>query len=236
MVGAAVSRFNSAQDGHTQRSRPRAGCSFLHGAKRRDNDAGPVGEKTVDLDTAAHVQIPPPHAAMAPSECPWRRLMVVHRHKLERFIQRHIGHQDDAEDLAQQAFLEAVTGYAHFRQESELSTWLYGIAKNLVRNYLARSPRRRYEFCSDEGMNDALDNAAAPEETLERAQQFRALSGVLGELPRPMSEALWLVAVEGLTYEGAAQALSIPIGTVRSRVSRARSQLRLRMEQIDAGA
>lgn len=188
------------------------------------------------LDTAANAQMQPPHAALMPSECLWRRLMASHRHKLERFIQRHIGHQDDAEDLAQQAFLEAVNSYANFRQESELSTWLYGIAKNLVRNYLARSPRRRYEFCSEDEVLDALGSAPAPEDTLERAQRFRALSVVLGELPQPMSEALWLVAVEGQSYEGAAQTLAIPVGTVRSRVSRARQQLRQRMEHVYAGA
>ena len=163
---------------------------------------------------------------------PWRSLVAAHRAKLQHFIQRHIGHPDDAEELAQQAFMEAVKGYAGFRQEAELSTWLYGIAKNLVRHYLSRSPRRCYEFCGEESLLDVWDQAPTPLEALEQGQQLQALAQSLSELSGPMRDVLWLVTVDGLSYEAVAQQLSIPIGTVRSRVSRARSQLRTRMDGV----
>ena len=175
------------------------------------------------------IRVPPPAVDMG-RDALWRSLMDAHHRKLHRFIHRHIGHMDDAEDLAQQTFIEAVHGYARFRKESELSTWLYGIAKNLVRNYLSRSPHRRYEFCSSDELPEGLDSVPSCYELLEREQQFRLLVQMLGELPESMYEALWLVAVDGLTYEATAQTLAIPIGTVRSRVSRARQQLRMRMD------
>lgn len=164
------------------------------------------------------------------AEGPWRGLMAVHRSRLQHFIQRHIGHADDAEDLAQQAFIEAVNSYAGFRREAELSTWLYGIAKNLVRNYLSRAPQKRYVFCGDDCLQDIQDHAPSPQEVMEQEQRLQTLVQVWEELPAHLRHVLWLVTVDGLSYEDAAQQLAIPIGTVRSRVFRARHQLRMRMD------
>ncbi|WP_370681357.1 RNA polymerase sigma factor [Comamonas sp. GB3 AK4-5] len=168
---------------------------------------------------------PAGHAA----DGPWRRLVAAHQHRLRHFIYRHIGHADDAEELVQQAFVEAVHGYYGFRKEAELSTWLYGIAKNLVRNYLSRAPQRRYEFVSDEVLLETMDTAPGPDDVLECQQALRRLNQALRELPQNMQQVLWLVGVEKLSYEAAAQQLSVPTGTVRSRVSRARSALQTRL-------
>ena len=135
----------------------------------------------------------------------------------------------DAQDLVQQTFLEAHRSRSSFKGDSELSTWLYGIAKNLVRNYLSRSPHRRFEFCSDALLMEEQDAAPSPMEVLEQGQQLQALTQAMAELSDPVRQLVWMVVVEELSYDEAAAALRIPKGTVRSRLSRARSALRARM-------
>jgi RNA polymerase sigma factor (sigma-70 family) len=164
------------------------------------------------------------------SEQLFRKLVREHEQRLYRFVLKHIGHSDDAEDIAQQAFVEAARAYSTFRGESELSTWLYGIAMNLVRNYLSRAPHRVHQFETEEALEEHADGQATPDEQAERMQMVAHLSRELEALPAEMREVLLLVALEELSYEEAAALLSIPIGTVRSRVSRARTALRTQFE------
>lgn len=158
---------------------------------------------------------------------------VVHLHgpRLYRFIYQKIGHVADAQDLVQQTFLEAHRALSSFKGDSELSTWLYGIAKNLVRNYLTRSPHRRFDFCSDELLMEEQDGGPSPMDVLDQGQQLRALALAMSEIPEHMRQLVWMVVVDELSYEEAAVALNIPKGTVRSRLSRARSALRARMPE-----
>lgn len=167
----------------------------------------------------------------------FRQLVAKHQHRLYRFVVKHIGWGTDAEDITQQAFVEAAQCYATFKGESELSTWLYGIAMNLVRNYLSRAPHRRYAFEGEESLAETTCDRPDPSEQLAYSETVRALQEALEELAPEMREVLWLVAMDELSYEEAASLLSIPIGTVRSRVSRARSALRRRMQarNIDLG-
>ncbi len=164
------------------------------------------------------------------AEVLFRDLVKEHWTRLHRFIIKNIGHHDDAEDLTQQAFSEAVRSFEHFRGESELSTWLYGIAMNLVRNYLSRAPRRRYEFTDDSELEFTPSKELNPEEYVEQTQQLSALAEALEELPPRMREVLLMVAVDELSYEDAAVLLTVPVGTVRSRLSRARTALRSQLE------
>ncbi len=155
----------------------------------------------------------------------------LHGPRLYRFILQKIGHVADAQDLVQQTFLEAHRALASFKGDSELSTWLYGIAKNLVRNYLTRSPHRRFDFCSDELLMEEQDGGPSPMDVLDQGQQLRALTLAMSEIPEHMRQLVWMVVVDELSYEEAAAALNIPKGTVRSRLSRARSALRARMPE-----
>lgn len=158
---------------------------------------------------------------------------LVHEHgsRLQRFIIKHIGNITEAEDLAQQAFMEAARSYQHFRGESQLSTWLYGIALNLVRNHLSRAPERRYDFVGDEALQDQAAACATPEQAVSQTQSIRLLQEALDELPESMRDILLLVGLDDLSYEEASTLLSVPIGTVRSRLSRARSALRDKLQQ-----
>jgi RNA polymerase sigma-70 factor (ECF subfamily) len=92
-----------------------------------------------------------------------RDLVREHSTRLQRFIVKHIGNTSEAEDLAQQAFVEAARSYGSFRGESQLSSWLYGIALNLVRNYLSRAPERRHDFVSDSVLQDHPSADLSPE-------------------------------------------------------------------------
>lgn len=169
-----------------------------------------------------------------PHEAVFRDLVAQHQDRLYRFVLRHIGHAAEAEDLAQQAFVEAARAYDQFRGDSQLSTWLYGIAMNLVRNHLSRSPSRQYRWEDEECLDGMAAPVPSPEQQSEMTELVTLLQAELGELMPEMREVLLLVALDDMSYEDAAALLSVPIGTVRSRVSRARSHLRRRF--VEAGA
>jgi RNA polymerase sigma-70 factor (ECF subfamily) len=165
----------------------------------------------------------------------FRGLVREHGQRLHRYVARHIGDCSDAEDLAQQAFVEAATSYGRFRGESQPSTWLYGIAMNLVRNHLSRAPSRRFQFEGEEALDDHASERPDPARQFELTQAMHLLQRELDDLMPEQREVLLMVALDELSYEQAADQLAIPVGTVRSRVSRARSQLRRRLAGAGVG-
>lgn len=181
------------------------------------------------LVTSAH-GLPLGQQQLQERDALFRTLVQAHGKRLQRFILKNIGNASDAEDLAQQAFLEAVRAYQTFKGESELSTWLYGIAMNLVRNHLSRAPQRRYSFSSDDELVEMAADSLSPAQIHEQSQQLQHLQAALAELPPAMREVLLLVGLDELSYEEAAALLTVPVGTVRSRLSRARSALRAKLE------
>lgn len=183
---------------------------------------------TREREYAAAAPAPACGARPRADEQAFRTLVAQHHKRLRAFILRHIGHRDDADDLAQQAFMAAAAALADYRGEAALSTWVYGIAMNLVRNHLSRAPHRRHAF-EDAAVLDAVPAVDAdPREHAERRELLAQLEAELALLPAEMREVLLLVAVEELSYEDAAALLVLPVGTVRSRVSRARATLRQR--------
>ena len=172
-----------------------------------------------------------PSTALAPhDEVIFTNLVKEHSTRLHRFIIRHIGNCPDAEDLTQQAFLEAAKSYNSFRGDSKLSTWLYGIALNLVRNYLSRAPECRYFFVGEEALVDRASKEPTPDCIAEQNETMQLLHDSMAELPQNMQDILLMMGLNDMTYEEAAERLTVPIGTIRSRLSRARSALRLRLE------
>ena len=156
----------------------------------------------------------------------FRELIQQHQKRLYRFVIKYIDHPDDAADITQQAFVEAARTIASFRGDSKLSTWLFGIAMNMVRNYLSRAPHRVYKFETDEVLGSVAGSALDPSDSLEQKQILEMVEIAFSDLPEEMSEVLGLVAIDEISYQDAADLLSIPLGTVRSRVSRARAVLR----------
>jgi len=156
----------------------------------------------------------------------FRELVEQHQKRLYRFVIKYIDHPDDAADITQQAFVEAARTIASFRGDSKLSTWLFGIAMNMVRNYLSRAPHRVWKFETDESLTTVASSWPDPSEYLIQKELLALAEKAFSDLPEEMSEVLGLVAVDEISYQDAADILCIPLGTVRSRVSRARAVLR----------
>jgi len=159
-------------------------------------------------------------------------LVTEYRKPLYHFVLRHIGRPADAEDIAQQTFVEAYTALASFRGQSALSTWLYGIAMNLVRNYLNRAPHRVRKFESEEVLATLPTEEDGPDALVQRMEILTNLYREAAFLSEDLRHVLLLVAVEGRSYEEAAQLLGIPIGTVRSRLFRAREVMKDRLPEL----
>jgi RNA polymerase sigma-70 factor (ECF subfamily) len=160
----------------------------------------------------------------------FHELVRKHSVRLQRFIIKHIGNCPDAEDLTQQAFLEATKSYRNFRGDSQLSTWLYGIALNLVRNYLSRAPECRYFFVGEEALSEHASQELSPHDAAEQNQTLQLLEESIAELPENMQRILLMMGLNDLTYEEAAEQLTVPVGTIRSRLSRARAALRIKLQ------
>lgn len=143
-----------------------------------------------------------------------------------RFILRQVSGGPEAEDLTQDTFLEVYRNIHRFRGASKFSTWVMGIALNISRNYRTRAPERRYHFQSDEVLETVDDGAASPRRQVEVGEQLRAVQSGIDALPDDLRESLVLVALEGMSYEQAAEVADVPIGTVKNRVFRARKGLR----------
>ncbi len=179
------------------------------------------------MSAGGHHRGDPMHTpSRAGTEIVFRDLVRQHGTRLVHFVRRYVGDDGEAEDLAQQAFADAVRHHDRFRGESQLSTWLYGIALNLARNHASRSPHHRHRFEDEQALARLPCARADPSEQCAMGQLMRVLERELAALSPDMREVLWLVSVDELPYADAAARLAVPVGTVRSRVSRARQQLR----------
>ncbi len=192
-------------------------------------------ETTATLSRPAGLSLLESAPDRAPSELDqealFRELITQHQRRLYRFVIKYIDHPDDAADITQQAFVEAARTIASFRGDSKLSTWLFGIAMNMVRNYLSRAPHRVHKFETDESLIGIASSELDPSDSLSQRELLIMAEKAFGDLPVEMSEVLGLVAVDEISYQDAAEILCIPLGTVRSRVSRARAVLRAQFEQ-----
>jgi RNA polymerase sigma-70 factor (ECF subfamily) len=142
------------------------------------------------------------------------------------FVLQRVGHPDDAAEIAQQAFAEAACSLTSYRGEAELSTWIFGIATNLTRNYISRAPQRRHRFETDEILEGCESLELQPCENLSQRQGLKLVSEAMNMMSPEMAQALTMIAIDELSYEEAALELDVPVGTVRSRVSRARGAVR----------
>jgi len=177
---------------------------------------------------------PPPAEGLAEAEFP--ALVRAHQARVYRFLLKRLNNPDDASELTQETFCQAFRLRHSFRGEAQVSSWLLGIALNLARNFVTRTPTRRFAHLSDDALADMADDEADPERITTARRLALRLAAALEDLSEEMRDAFTLVCLEGLSYEQAAQILAVPIGTVRSRLSRARSLVRAAVEEREAVA
>ncbi len=165
-------------------------------------------------------------------------LVLKYQHKLSKLISRYIRDQSEVLDVAQESFLKAYRALPNFRGDSAFYTWLYRIAINTAKNHLVSQSRRPPDADVDsveaeqfEGESELKDNAT-PEHLLLREEIEYTVAEAIDELPEDLRVAITLRELEGLSYEEIAQTMECPIGTVRSRIFRAREAINRRLEPL----
>jgi RNA polymerase sigma factor RpoE len=158
-------------------------------------------------------------------------LVLKYQHKVVSLVLRYVHDHDTAQDVAQEAFIKAYKGLKNFRGESAFYTWLYRIAINSAKNYLVSQNRRlpdndidAHEAEQFEG-ESALKEYATPERELLTAEIQATVSKAIDDLPEDLRTAIMLRELEGMSYEEIAETMDCPIGTVRSRIFRARESI-----------
>lgn len=219
---------------HMQASESDAHHAFeLEAATSEDEgeEASTIANPTALLPIAAAVEAGPAVPAQAATEPAGAPIDIValytkHRTHLLRFVLRYVGNHEDAEDVVQNTFIEAVKCAHRFSGLSKPSTWLFGIGLNLARNQVRRNSADRYEMVEENFMEQLVDASADPAMVYELRQIAQKVDDMLSELPPHIRHTFEAVLDGDATYEEAAQHLNIPIGTVRSRVSRVRAAVR----------
>jgi RNA polymerase sigma-70 factor (ECF subfamily) len=159
-------------------------------------------------------------------------LVAKYQRKIFRLLSRLIRDQAEIEDVAQEAFVKAYRALPNFRGESAFYTWLYRIAINTAKNYLV-SQGRRAPTATDADIEDAetfddgdhLRDLNTPDSMLLSKQVAEAVNRAIDKLPEDLRTAIVLREIEGLSYEEIAETMNCPIGTVRSRIFRAREAI-----------
>lgn len=163
-------------------------------------------------------------------------LFVRYQSKVVNIIARYVSDPEESLDVAQEAFIKAYRALPRFRGESQFYTWLYRIAINTAKNHLVARSRRppsadvdvdETEYRDDAG---ALREAETPEAALARDQLEARIEQALDDLPEDLKSALTLREFDGLSYEQIAEIMDCPVGTVRSRIFRAREFVDQRMQ------
>ena len=158
-------------------------------------------------------------------------LVLKYQNKIIQLVYRYVHDSDEARDVAQEAFIKAYKAIGRFRGESAFYTWIYRIAINTAKNYLVASGRRPPRTDIDAQDAEQYEGAtglkeyATPERMLMKDEIQQAIASAIDELPDDLRTAITLRELEGLSYEEIAQTMECPIGTVRSRIFRARDAI-----------
>lgn len=159
-------------------------------------------------------------------------LVAKYQRKLVRLLSRFIRDPTEVEDVAQEAFIKAYRALPMFRGDSAFYTWLYRIGINTAKNYLVAMGRRAptstsmdAEEAEDLGETELLQDLNTPENEMMSRQVADTVNQTLEKLPKDLRTAISLREMEGLSYEEIAAVMNCPIGTVRSRIFRAREAI-----------
>ncbi len=166
-------------------------------------------------------------------------LVLKYQHRIVKLVSRYVREPADALDVTQDAFIKAYRALPNFRGESAFYTWLYRIAINTAKNYLVAASRRPNDVdmgSNEDGEQFEIEEMQATLETPERlllTEEIRlTVIDAIEKLPEDLRTAIMLREVDGLSYEEIATAMDCPIGTVRSRIFRAREAIDLRLKPL----
>ena len=166
-------------------------------------------------------------------------LVVKYQRRIARLLSRLIRDPAEIEDVTQEAFIKAYRALPSFRGESAFYTWLYRIAINTAKNYLAANGRRPqlatgYSDDDDESLDavEQIPDNNTPESELSNRQIVSTVNEVVDGLPEDLRTAITLREMDGLSYEDIASMMNCPIGTVRSRIFRAREAIAVKLRPL----
>ncbi|MEO0573942.1 MAG: RNA polymerase sigma factor RpoE [Pseudomonadota bacterium] len=165
-------------------------------------------------------------------------LVLKYQHKIVNLVSRYVRDKDEAMDVSQEAFIKAYRALPRFRGDSAFYTWLYRIAVNTAKNYLVAAKRRPMEYDLDlqdpeqYEMHARLKSEDTPEAVALKDEMQARINESINALPEDLRTAIVLREIDGMSYEEIAQAMECPVGTVRSRIFRAREAITKGIEAL----
>jgi RNA polymerase sigma-70 factor (ECF subfamily) len=189
-----------------------------------------MGEQNVDQELVRRVQQGDKKA--------FDVLVLKYQQRIVKLVSRYVRDQDEVLDVTQEAFIKAYRALPRFRGDSAFYTWLYRIAINTAKNYLVAQGRR--PPATDVDADDAvyveggtrLSDRDTPEKLVQRDEIERVIYQTIDALPEELRTAITLREMEGLSYEEIAETMDCPIGTVRSRIFRAREAIETKLKPL----
>jgi RNA polymerase sigma-70 factor (ECF subfamily) len=169
-------------------------------------------------------------------------LVLKYQHKLVKLVMRYVRNPAEAEDIAQEAFIKAYRALPQFRGDSAFYTWLYRIAINTAKNAVVSRDRSPIEYDLDRSNTDEsydmqgrMKDSETPEGLVLTDEIRSTVNAAIDALPEDLRTAIVLRELEGLSYEEIAAAMGCPVGTVRSRIFRAREAIDRRLREVFEG-
>tara|TARA_R110002072_G_scaffold51389_1_gene137885 strand:- start:74597 stop:75196 length:600 start_codon:yes stop_codon:yes gene_type:complete len=167
-------------------------------------------------------------------------LVLKYQHRIVGLVGRYLRDQDEVQDVAQEAFIKAYRALPRFRGDSAFYTWLYRIAINTAKNHLVSRSRRPPDSDVDVDLadgiyQDSLSDMVNPENSLATDQLEAVVYKAIDDLAEDLKVAVTLREFEGLSYEEIADVMECPVGTVRSRIFRAREAIEKKIAGIEKG-
>ncbi len=188
-------------------------------------------EKDEDLAIVRQVQ--------AGNQAAFNLLAAKYHRRLGRLLTRLLRNSEDIEEVIQESFIKAYRAIGNFRGESAFYTWIYRIAINTAKNFLLAQSRRPTPLKGVEGEegetfeeNSALSTMDTPESLYESRQIADAVNEAMQELPEELRTAIVMREIDGLSYDEIAVSMDCPIGTVRSRIFRAREAISAKIRPL----
>ena len=165
-------------------------------------------------------------------------LVIKYQYKVAQIISKFVANNADINDIAQDAFIKAYKAINSFRGESSFYTWLYRIVVNAAKTFLESNSKHKNSIDVDSPEFQSIDEQGilaskdTPDRIIESQELHEVILKAMNDLPKELREAITLREIEGMSYDDLAIALKVPVGTVRSRIFRAREFIESRMAHL----